>query len=122
MGDELPWWFGFLAEWIGHAYVWTAVLNNAYGRPLPKWFLKPLRLLVGVVIAAFPAVLLLDPISFVRLAYLAVCTLSVAAKISHACQRLYFPGVRRTLSDAWRCVISPLIRSRRAERTAASPG
>lgn len=79
MGDELPWWAGFLAGWVGHAYVWTAVLNHAYGRPLPKWFLKPLRLLVGVVIAAFPAVLLLDPIGLPRLAYLAVCLFFGAA-------------------------------------------
>lgn len=53
----------FAAAWVGHACGWTTVLNNLYGRPLPKKFLKPWRLFTGGVIAAFPLVLLLrrDP-------------------------------------------------------------
>jgi predicted MPP superfamily phosphohydrolase len=44
-----------LVGWVGHAYLWTAVLNILYARPLPKWFLKPWRLLTGVVIVGYPA-------------------------------------------------------------------
>ncbi len=36
--------------WIGHACFWTYWLNNLYGRRLPKRFLKPWRLLTGLVI------------------------------------------------------------------------
>jgi predicted MPP superfamily phosphohydrolase len=44
--------------WVGHACVWTALLNNLYGRPLPKALLKPWRLITGGVILAFPLLLL----------------------------------------------------------------
>lgn len=40
--------------WVGHAAVWTAVMNHLYGRPLNKHFLKWWRLCTGVVILAFP--------------------------------------------------------------------
>jgi predicted MPP superfamily phosphohydrolase len=43
-----------LAAWVGHACIWTALLNDLYGRPLPKKFLKLWRLGTGVVILAFP--------------------------------------------------------------------
>jgi predicted MPP superfamily phosphohydrolase len=43
-----------VVAWVGHACVWTSLLNHLYGRPLPKRFLKPWRLFTGVVIAAFP--------------------------------------------------------------------
>ena len=46
--------FWFLAAWIGHAYIWTAGLNFVYAQPLPKSFLKPWRLLTGLVIIGFP--------------------------------------------------------------------
>ncbi len=36
--------------WIGHAGFWTYWLNNLYGRRLTKRFLKPWRLLTGLVI------------------------------------------------------------------------
>jgi predicted MPP superfamily phosphohydrolase len=42
------------AAWVGHACVWTALLNHLYGRPLPKKLLKLWRLGTGVVILAFP--------------------------------------------------------------------
>lgn len=38
--------------WIGHACFWTFWLNNLYGRRLTKRFLKPWRLLTGLVIAS----------------------------------------------------------------------
>ncbi len=44
----------FAVAWVGHACLWVTLLNNLYGRPLSKWFLKPWRLLTGVVILAFP--------------------------------------------------------------------
>ncbi len=44
-----------LATAVGHACIWTASLNYLYGRPLPKWFLKPYRLLCGAVIVGYPA-------------------------------------------------------------------
>lgn len=45
----------FLAAWVGHAYFWTSVLNYYYGRPYPKWFLRPLRVLIGSVVFFAPA-------------------------------------------------------------------
>ncbi|MFO0851873.1 MAG: metallophosphoesterase [Gemmataceae bacterium] len=42
--------------WIGHAYIWTGILNHLYGRPLPKWFLKPWRLFTGAVILSLPLI------------------------------------------------------------------
>jgi uncharacterized protein len=46
-----------LLLWVGHACIWTTVLNHRYGRPIPKWFLRSYRLLCGVVILGFPALL-----------------------------------------------------------------
>jgi predicted MPP superfamily phosphohydrolase len=43
--------------WVGHACSCTAVLNNLYGRRLPKTVLKPVRFLAGFAIVAFPLVL-----------------------------------------------------------------
>ncbi len=40
--------------WVGHVYILTAILNNLYGRRLPKAFLKPYRLFTGVAILCFP--------------------------------------------------------------------
>ncbi len=40
--------------WVGHACVCTAVLNNLYGRKLPKTLLKPWRVVTGFVILGFP--------------------------------------------------------------------
>ncbi|QJW97889.1 metallophosphoesterase [Frigoriglobus tundricola] len=40
--------------WVGHACVCTAVLNNLYGRKLPKTLLKPWRIVTGFVILGFP--------------------------------------------------------------------
>lgn len=48
--------FFYVAAWVGHAYLWTGLLNNLYGRPLPKRFLKPWRLFTGLVILGYPLV------------------------------------------------------------------
>ena len=48
----------FCVAWVGHACIWVSLLNNFYGRPLPKWLLKPWRLMTGLVILAFPLILL----------------------------------------------------------------
>src|SRR5262245_44731208 len=47
----------FVFAWIGHAYILTSFLNNLYGRPFPKNFLKPWRFITGVAILAFPLLL-----------------------------------------------------------------
>ncbi len=44
----------FALAWIGHACIWTALLNNLYGLPLPKKWLKVWRYLTGLIILAFP--------------------------------------------------------------------
>jgi hypothetical protein len=44
----------FTVAWVGHATVWTALLSNLYGRPLPKPILRSWRLLTGVIILLFP--------------------------------------------------------------------
>lgn len=49
----------FAVAWVGHACIWTATLNNLYGRPLPKRLLKAWRFLTGAAILAFPALVLL---------------------------------------------------------------
>ena len=48
---------GFGVAWVGHACLWVSLLNNFYGRALPKSLLKPWRLLTGAVILAFPLLL-----------------------------------------------------------------
>ncbi|MBA4065564.1 MAG: metallophosphoesterase [Isosphaera sp.] len=48
----------FLVAWVGHACVWVSVLSNLYGRPLPKRFLTRWRAFTGLVILAFPLLLL----------------------------------------------------------------
>lgn len=40
--------------WIGHAFLWTSLLSNLFGRPLPKPLLKAWRAFTAVVILAFP--------------------------------------------------------------------
>src|SRR5438067_7861711 len=42
----------FAGACVGHAAVWVPVLNNLYGRRIPKHVLKPLRSLTGVVLLA----------------------------------------------------------------------
>src|SRR4051794_17766622 len=44
----------FFAAWVGHAYLWTTLLNYVYARPYPKAILKPWRLIVGLVVLGFP--------------------------------------------------------------------
>ena len=43
--------------WLGHACLWIALLNNLYGRPISKSFLKCWRHFTGVWILAFPAII-----------------------------------------------------------------
>lgn len=43
--------------WVGHAYILIALLNNLYGRRLPKVLLKPWRFITGGLILAFPLLL-----------------------------------------------------------------
>lgn len=74
MGQQLLWQAGFLVAWVGHACVWTAVLNHVYGRPFPKGFLRPARLTTGLVILGFPAVLL-EPSGWVFWGYVGLCLL-----------------------------------------------
>ena len=48
------WWALLAVGWVGHACVWTAVLNVVYSRALPKVLLKPYRQFTGGVILAYP--------------------------------------------------------------------
>ncbi len=43
-----------VVSWVGHACIWTALLNNVYGRPIPKRILRLWRAFTGLVIALFP--------------------------------------------------------------------
>ena len=65
---------GLLAgfAWVGHACFWTFLLNFAYAQPLSKRILRPFRLLCGVAIVGFPALVWLraDPSLW---PYLGVC-------------------------------------------------
>lgn len=53
----------FLAAWVGHACIWTSILNYVYARPYPKAILKPWRHFTGLVILGFPwlAFLIVNP-------------------------------------------------------------
>lgn len=44
--------FGF--AWVGHACIWTSLLNYVYARPYPKGMLRVWRQVTGVIILAFP--------------------------------------------------------------------
>lgn len=43
--------------WIGHACIWTAILNNFYGRPWPKGLLKLWRHATALILLAFPVLI-----------------------------------------------------------------
>ncbi|HEV3436142.1 MAG TPA: metallophosphoesterase [Gemmata sp.] len=43
--------------WVGHACIWTSILNNLYGRPLPKGLLKWWRHMTALILLAFPLIL-----------------------------------------------------------------
>ena len=43
-----------LVTGIGHAVIWTALLNHLYGRPLPKSLLRGWRYLTALIIAVGP--------------------------------------------------------------------
>ena len=47
----------FALAWVGHACIWTAILNYIYGCPVPKQILKPWRYATAFVILAFPILL-----------------------------------------------------------------
>lgn len=47
---------GLFLSLVGHAYLWTSILNHCYGRAWNKTFLKLLRLFIGVLILTFPLV------------------------------------------------------------------
>src|SRR5512147_2100161 len=49
---------GLAVAWVGHACIWTALLNNIYGRPLAKYVLKVWRYATGLIILVFPALCL----------------------------------------------------------------
>lgn len=44
----------FAAAWVGHAALWLVSLNILYSRPIHKHLLKRVRLLVGLLVLAFP--------------------------------------------------------------------
>src|SRR6267378_723279 len=43
-----------VAAWIGHAYLWTSILNYVYARPYPKKLLRVWRAITGLCIFGFP--------------------------------------------------------------------
>jgi len=47
----------FAVSWVGHAFLWTTVLNYLYARPYPKVLLKLWRLATGIGILCFPLLL-----------------------------------------------------------------
>jgi predicted MPP superfamily phosphohydrolase len=44
----------FIFSWVGHACIWTAILNNFYGRPWPKVFLRWWRHATALILLVFP--------------------------------------------------------------------
>ena len=47
----------FFFCWIGHACVWTSILNHLYGRSLPKILLRWWRHFTALILLAFPVLL-----------------------------------------------------------------
>lgn len=47
----------YAAAWIGHAFLWTTVLNYVYARPYSKTILKAWRLATGLGILLFPQII-----------------------------------------------------------------
>src|SRR5262245_64354290 len=45
------------AAWLGHAFLLTVCLNWWYAQPLPRKYLKYIRLLIAILVFAFPFVL-----------------------------------------------------------------
>jgi predicted MPP superfamily phosphohydrolase len=45
------------AAWFGHAFLMTVCLNWCYAQALPRRFLKHVRLLIAILVFAFPVVL-----------------------------------------------------------------
>jgi predicted MPP superfamily phosphohydrolase len=41
-------------SWVGHACIWTAILNYLYGRALPKLLLKWWRYVTALILIAYP--------------------------------------------------------------------
>lgn len=99
--------------WVGHAVIWTAVMNHLYGRPLNKHFLKLWRLFTGLVILAFPFLLISMVLywdtpdkpgwewaaAFV-FPYLFVCILGFVALLGVTISRLLRPTPEAVLSES----------------------
>jgi predicted MPP superfamily phosphohydrolase len=49
----------FLAAWLGHAFLWTVLLNVLFSLPLHRRFLSAVRLLVAVNVLVLPPLLFL---------------------------------------------------------------
>jgi hypothetical protein len=66
--------------WLGHACIMMAILNRVYALPLPKKFLKPFRLLIGLLIFTFPFCFHLLEETWITRVYRGCC-LGVAAGV-----------------------------------------
>jgi uncharacterized protein len=105
--------------WVGHAYVLTALLNYTYAHDLPKSVLKPWRYAVGVLILAFPLVLVGVPNIEVgeRPSLDTFVGCLRAAVLAYVIACLYFGAVfpMVTLERAWRkppaCVVAETTRT-----------
>lgn len=91
---------------VGHAFLFTTLLNVLYSQALPKRLLKPWRLVTGLVILAFPVV----PLGVSRAGPLAA---TLAGAYTAACAAL---GAWYFALTAWRNV-RPRPRCVVAERT-----
>jgi len=105
--------------WIGHACIWTAILNYVYGSPVPKEILKPWRYATGFLILAFP--LLVWPLSrelFQEPARLEEALRSTPFVLAYFASCLVFGGIilptitiRRLLRKPPSCVVAEATRT-----------
>src|SRR3954451_4465189 len=49
----------FLAAWLGHAFLWTVLLNVVFSRPYHRRLLGAFRLFVAVLVLVVPSAFLL---------------------------------------------------------------
>ncbi len=90
---------------VGHAALLTSILNHLYGRPIPKPILKLVRFATGVLIAAFPVVLVFgdrlvpNPVSGMLLLYCLVCNTMCVLFLGITVSRLLARPARAILAE-----------------------
>ena len=116
--------FHLMAMWVGHACIWTALLNYMYSQPFPKWLLRPWRHFTGLVILSFPAIWLFGafvPYTWVCMFFgAAVFPLITAARLMKRPPKALVSETTETL-DLWKELGPAAIGDGKGRRAAGLP-